>query len=426
MQSDQTWVLRSGGGISAQTVLHGGCRRLICRPVNPCGVGGNRRDKHSGNHRRIVAARRILPRAQIEGASLRAGISVDIGGDRRQSHSAIDCGRTGLQVEIVGRRIHELGVDTGLVGAHATPGGIRHDAGHSVNQVVVEGAGDRGGIPRHGVAVGAVEDIVADVNAGIAPPEHDLPGFPVGIPVRERVVGDQPVAGSIGQLDRPAPVHVVEDVVDDGHVIGMGIDPMVEVELSLTRGAADVVKDVAVESEVVFRGVQIDPVAADLIGHGTVSDVTDFVPFDGDVMGAVVTVDAFIAAALNHEALDDDEGRAVQIEVGAGAIAACGGAGVHGVQNGSTTVLSFEGNGVPSGTAVGKVNDVVGRDHAFVIVSAVHHDDRVARLGRYGRGFSKVAERSALRPGIGIAASGRDVIGCAIGDSESRHRERPG
>ena len=206
----------------------------------------------------------------------------------------------------------------------------------------------------------------------------------------------------------------------------MGIDPVVEMKLRRARGAADVVEDVAVESEVTFRGVQINPVAPDLIGHVTVGDVADFVPFDRDVMGAVIAVNTFIAAALNHEALDDNVGGVVQIEVCAGAVASCAGARVHGIQNGSTPVLGSKGDGVAGSSVVIKVDDVVGCDHAFVIVRAVHHDDRVTRLLGRSRRFAEMAERSALRPGIGIAASGRDVVRCAMRDSERCQCQRPG
>ena len=60
------------------------------------------------------------------------------------------------------------------------------------------------------------KDVIDNADAVNAVPQHDLTAS--GARKREHVVGDHPIRGAVGHLDRPTFVHVVEDVVADGGV----------------------------------------------------------------------------------------------------------------------------------------------------------------------------------------------------------------
>src|SRR6266446_7358952 len=194
-------------------------------------------------------------------------------------------------MKIVRRRrsINEQRVRADLVYADSEAGYVRYYGADAIDKVVVKGgARDCGGESSHGRTIGFIEDVVTNRDVGVGAPKHDLAGFPVRVSERERVVCYQPVAGSIRRLNRETSVHVVEDVVDYGHVLGVRIDPMVKVQEGLAVRPADVMKRIAIKDEVVFRGVQVDSAAAHLVSHGMIGDVSDFVPSNDDVVSRAV------------------------------------------------------------------------------------------------------------------------------------------
>src|SRR5258706_683161 len=172
-------------------------------------------------------------------------------------------------MKIVGRRgsIDEQRVHADLVCADSEAGHVRYYGADAIDKVVVKrGAGDCGGVSSDGRTIGVIEDIVTKRDVGVGVPKHDLAGFPVRVSEGERVVCYQPVAGSIRYLNRETSVHVVEDVVDYGHVLGVRINPMVKVQKGLAVRAAYVVEKIAVEYEVIFRIVKVNSILADLVG----------------------------------------------------------------------------------------------------------------------------------------------------------------
>src|SRR5258708_32166839 len=198
-------------------------------------------------------------------------------------------------MKIVGRRrsIDDQGVRVDLVYADSEAGRVRYHGADVIGKVVAKGgAGDCGGVSSDGRTIGIVEDVVANRDVGVVVPKHDLASFPVRVSERERVVCHQPVAGSIRCLNRETSVHVVEDVVDYGHVLALRINPMVKVQKGLAVRPTNVMKRIAVKDEVVFRRVQIDSIAANLVNDGMIGDVSDFVPSNGDVVSRALGLDA--------------------------------------------------------------------------------------------------------------------------------------
>src|SRR5258708_10502022 len=194
-------------------------------------------------------------------------------------------------MKIVGRRrsIDDQGVRVDLVYADSEAGRVRYHGADVIGKVVAKGgAGDCGGVSSDGRTIGFIEDVVANRDVGVGVPKHDLASFPVRVSERERVVCHQPVAGSIRCLNRETSVHVVEDVVDYGHVLALRINPMVKVQEGLAVRAAYVMEKIAVEYKVIFRIVKVNSILADLVGLSMVGDVLDFVPADRDIVGAVV------------------------------------------------------------------------------------------------------------------------------------------
>src|SRR5882724_2522610 len=173
-------------------------------------------------------------------------------------NSGVNSRATGLQMEVVGRRrsIDEERVHADLVCADREAGRVRYYSADAVDKIVVKGAArDCGDISRDGRTVGVVEDIVTNRDVGVSVPQHDLASFPVRVSEREGVVCYEPVAGSIRRLNRETSVHVVEDVVDYGHVLALRIDSVVKVQKGLAVRPTNVMKGIPVKSEVVFRGV---------------------------------------------------------------------------------------------------------------------------------------------------------------------------
>src|SRR6266850_4980603 len=265
------------------------------------------------------------------------------GEDRRESrvlmrahvgNPCVNSRAAGLQMKIVGRRrsIDEQRVHADLVCADREAGQVRRYSADTIDEVVVKGgARDCGGVSSNGRTIGFIEDVVTNRDVGVGAPKHDLTGFAVCISEGERVVCHQPVAGSIRQLNRPTSVHVVEDVVDYGHVLGVRINPMVKVQEGLAVRAAYVMEKIAVEYKVILRIVKVNSILADLVGLSMVGDVLDFVPADRDIVGAVVAVDALVAAPLNDKTLDDDERGIAQIKIGKRAVTSRTGRRVHAV-----------------------------------------------------------------------------------------------
>ncbi len=114
---------------------------------------------------------------------------------------------------------------------------------------------------------------------------------------------------------------------------------MVKVQKGLAVRAAYVVEKIAVEYKVIFRIVKVNSILADLVGLSMVGDVLDFVPADRDIVGAVVAVDvgavvavdALVAAPLNDKTLDDDERGIAEIKIGIRAVTSRTGRRVHAV-----------------------------------------------------------------------------------------------
>src|SRR6185369_8215655 len=122
-------------------------------------------------------------------------------------------------------------------------------------------------------------------------PEHDLAGL-AGVGKREGVVGYQDIAEAVSHLNRPAVPEVVENVVSDGVVVTMKVEGVIEAGASARP--PDIVKDIAVDSEVMAARIGVDPVQSIRRIRGTVSDVFDTVAANGDVMGGVVTVNSLL------------------------------------------------------------------------------------------------------------------------------------
>jgi len=264
--------------------------------------------------------------------------------------------------------------------------------------VVEDATADGGGVLSHRRVSGIVEDIVTEGYVAVAAPPHDLAAFSIArIGEGESVVGDQIIFGPISKLNRPARLHVVENVVDDGQIGSVAVDAVIKVQ-DVAAEASDVMPDVAIESEVVLAVVDVDAVPADLIRDVPVADVADFVLLDDDVVSAVVALKAAVTGVLNHEALNHDEAGVVQIPVRSGAVTGAA-RRVAGVQDGLAPVLSHESNRMARGAGIVQRDDEIGLSHAFVVVGAVHHDNRVVRLRRGRRPLGKVEEGCGLCAG---------------------------
>src|SRR6266852_3168569 len=190
------------------------------------GYRDNRRG-HYSNHNRVLIG------AHVGTGALRAGNPVKIGKDGGKVNPSVNSSASCLRMKIVGRRrsINEQRVRADLVYADREAGRVRYYGADDIDKVVVKGgARDCGLVSSDGRNNGVIEDVVTDRDVGAGVPKHDLTGFAACcMSEGERVVCYQPVAGSIRQLNRPTSVHVVEDVVDYRHVLGVRIDPVVKV-----------------------------------------------------------------------------------------------------------------------------------------------------------------------------------------------------
>jgi hypothetical protein len=144
----------------------------------------------------------------------------------------------------------------------------------------------------------------------------------------------------------------------------------------------DIVEQITVESEVVLARVNVNPIPAVLIGNVPVSDVSHFIPPDRNIVRAVVAVNAFVASALNHKALNDDVRGAVQVEISGGAVAAGPGRRIPRIQNGSTAILRFERDRIAGRARVGQIDDITRGSDELIVVRPVHHDNGIAWLSR--------------------------------------------
>src|SRR5260370_37155296 len=154
---------------------------------------------------------------------------------------------------MVGRRrsIDEQRVRADLVYADREAGHVRYYGADAIDKVVVKGGvGDCGGVSSDGRTIGVIEDVVTNRDVGVGVPKHDLASFPVRVSERERVVCHQPVAGSIRCLNRETSVHVVEDVVDYGHVLPLRINPMVKVQKVLPSRPTTLLKIIPFQTTV--------------------------------------------------------------------------------------------------------------------------------------------------------------------------------
>src|SRR5947207_11685823 len=105
-------------------------------------------------------------------------------------------------------------------------------------------------------------------------------------------------------------------------------------------------------------------------------------------MGVTVSVNAVKAPVLDNEPLDDNVGGIAHVEVsprGVTGIRAGTAGHVCSIENGSATVLGPESNGAAGCAGVGHSNHraaAVGlSDLSFVVISPVHDDDRIPRVG---------------------------------------------
>src|SRR3954468_22751586 len=105
-------------------------------------------------------------------------------------------------------------------------------------------------------------------------------------------------------------------------------------------------ENIAVESEIIFAGIQVNSIATDLVSHRVVGDVSNLVPTERDVMRVIIALDSGITAALYNETLDHDERSVVKIEVRGGTVAVGCGRRIHGVQNRPAAVLRHERDGI--------------------------------------------------------------------------------
>src|SRR5690242_17550276 len=132
-----------------------------------------------------------------------------------------------------------------------------------------------------------------------------MTGLAIGAAESKCVVSEQPVGGALGQLNGPTAVHAIEHVVYNSYIAGVAINSVVESQVGLSIGAANVMENIAVENKIVFPAVQVNPITAVLIGHSMVRDISDLVPADGDVVGVVVALDSRIAGPLNDKPFED-------------------------------------------------------------------------------------------------------------------------
>jgi len=164
--------------------------------------------------------------------------------------------RLHVEVERRGRSIDEHWIRAHRIRAsRQTAGPTGQYSARSVNDIMVERtAGKRRRVLVHCRAVGVVEDVCSSRRCWNWPPQNMIwPDSPFAFPNANVLVGYRPVVSPVSQLNRPASVHVIEDVVDDRRALAVGIDPVVEVQVRLTVGPADVMKCIAIKSEVVFR-----------------------------------------------------------------------------------------------------------------------------------------------------------------------------
>lgn len=165
---------------------------------------------------------------------------------------------------------------------------------------------------RDSVAMGPVEDVVADRDVSLSAPHHDL-SAPIGIVGRKSVVGNQDIAKSVRELDRPSGVDVGEDIVDHGKVVATEIKAVVQIAGS--AHASDVMEDIAVDHEVMAARVGVHTVQPVAAGTDASCNVLNPVASQNNVMGRVIAVNALLVATPDDEVLNHDVGGVAEVDV---------------------------------------------------------------------------------------------------------------
>src|SRR5256885_1989593 len=318
-----------------------------------------------------------LKRSDVVAGSLRPNNAEDVAQHYRQNSAGVDSWAAGLEPEIEGGRVDELGIRILDVGADPASADRRRA------EVVVDVRTARRA-RNADVLAGQVEDVVLDVQVRGRARQDDVP-IPVGIGVGERIVDDiHLVARRAVAMHVPSVDHVVEDVVANDHVDPIGqIDPVIVVLPVVRRRAApelpgaeppDVVDHVLLNDHV--ARVRRNRGNAEPTALAVASNVVDVVAAEHDVSGA--HVDAVVPHPADLKALDPHEARAeVDARIRYALHARCPLA----VEYGTPLVLGSEDDPIRGGTAPsdGEHFTAASRVHA---VADDHHVARVHEVRR--------------------------------------------